>query len=171
MSTEKVAVHEMVTRMGLEARRLGFSETFIWCDFIPRLRKFAIFYDRHGYVWYDPAITQQVVDEHAKRFEEGTLGADAFSRVRTYARRMNEFYLRDKLGKQCQNIHPEFQRRLLGIPKPFEIALRAAACFSETLKMPWAVSPQNQIPFMNDKQKSPEGEHRHLRYSPSGLHT
>ncbi len=93
MSTEKVAVHEMVTRMGLEARRLGFSETFIWCDFIPRLRKFAIFYDRHGYVWYDPAITQQVVDEHAKRFEEGTLGADAFSRVRTYAHRMNEFYL------------------------------------------------------------------------------
>jgi len=93
MRTEKVAVHEMVTRMGLEARRLGFSEAFIWNDFIPRLRKFAIYYDQHGYTWYDPAITQQVVDEHEKRYEEGTLGADAFSRVRTFARRMNEFYL------------------------------------------------------------------------------
>ena len=75
------------------------------------------------------------------------------------------------LGKQCQNIHPEFQRHLLGIPKPFEIALRAAACFSETLKMPWAVSLRKQILFKDDKQKSPEGEHRRLRYSPSGLHT
>ena len=130
MSTEKVAVHEMVTRMGLEARRLGFSETFIWCDFIPQLRKFAVYYDRHGYVWYDPAITQQVVDEHAKRFEEGTLGADAFSRVRTYARRMNEFYLRDKLGKQCQNIHRCSGGLLGSFPSPLRshfVGLRVSA--------------------------------------------
>lgn len=93
MSTEKVAVHEMVTRMGLEARRLGFSETFIWRDFIPRLRKIAIYYDQHGYVWYDPAITQQAVDEYEKRFNEGTIGKNLFSYVKTFARRMNEFYL------------------------------------------------------------------------------
>ena len=93
MSTEKIAIHEMITRMELEARRLGFSETFIWRDFIPRLRKFAVYYDRHGYIWYDPAITQQVVDEHEKRYEKGALGANALSCVKTYARRLNEFYL------------------------------------------------------------------------------
>ena len=93
MSIEKVSIDEMIVRMSSEAKRLGFSNSFIWADFVPRLRKFAVWYDHHGLVWYDPVATQKIVDEHEERFNKGEYSADAFSRVRTSARRLNEFYL------------------------------------------------------------------------------
>ena len=93
MSIEKVSIDEMIVRMSSEAKRLGFSNSFIWADFVPRLRKFAVWYDHHGLVWYDPVVTQKIVDEHEERFNKGEYSADAFSRVRTSARRLNEFYL------------------------------------------------------------------------------
>ena len=93
MSIEKVSIDEMIVRMSSEAKRLGFSNSFIWADFVPRLRKFAVWYDHHGLVWYDPVATQKIVDEHEERFNKGEYSAAAFSRVRTSARRLNEFYL------------------------------------------------------------------------------
>ena len=93
MSIEKVSIDEMIIGMSSEAKRLGFSDTFIWADFIPRLRKFAVWYDRQGLVWYDPVVTHKIVEEHKERFNKGEYSADAFSRVKTSARRLNEFYL------------------------------------------------------------------------------
>ena len=85
MSIEKVSIDEMIVRMSSEAKRLGFSNSFIWADFVPRLRKFAVWYDHHGLVWYDPVATQKIVDEHEERFNKGEYSAAAFSRVRTSA--------------------------------------------------------------------------------------
>ena len=93
VNTERVSIDEMIIGMSSEAKRLGFSDTFIWADFIPRLRKFAVWYDRQGLVWYDPVVTHKIVEEHKERFNKGEYSADAFSRVKTSARRLNEFYL------------------------------------------------------------------------------
>lgn len=93
MSKDNISINEMIVQMTAEAERLGFSQTFIWADFIPRLRKFAIYYQKLGITQYDPQITEDLVQLHVERYERGEIGADALSRVRSNARKLNEFYL------------------------------------------------------------------------------
>ena len=93
MSNENVSIHEMIVQMAAEAERLGFSNTYIWADFIPRLRKFAIYYDKLGITRYDPKITEELVRLHEERYEKGEIAGNTLSHVKVNARKLNEFYL------------------------------------------------------------------------------
>lgn len=51
-----------------EARKLGYSEATIWRNIIPKLQTIAVYYEKRGVCFYDPAITRDDVVWVVRRY-------------------------------------------------------------------------------------------------------
>ena len=57
MKTQKQTINEMIAQIIAEARKLGYSEATIWRNITPKFQTVAVYYEKRGVCFYDPAIT------------------------------------------------------------------------------------------------------------------
>ena len=67
MKTQKQTINEMIAQIIAEARKLGYSEATIWRNITPKFQTVAVYYEKRGVCFYDPAITRELVDLQKER--------------------------------------------------------------------------------------------------------
>ena len=69
MKTQKQTINEMIAQIIAEARKLGYSEATIWRNITPKFQTVAVYYEKRGVCFYDPAITRELVDLQKERLD------------------------------------------------------------------------------------------------------
>ncbi len=93
MEKTNVTISELTTLMMNEARRLGFSETTIWRNWMHRAGMVITYYREKGVCLYDPAVTEAFVQETRQRCEAGNVSQNYLKQIRQITGRLNEFFL------------------------------------------------------------------------------
>lgn len=93
MRTDNVTIGELTAQMVVEAKRLGYSEVSIWHNWMPRVGIVVKYYREQGLCVYDPAVTDEFLQEITRRCEAGKVSENYFRKMRQIAKRLNEFYL------------------------------------------------------------------------------
>lgn len=93
MDANNVTINELITQMINEARRLGFSETTIWRNWVHKAGMVTRYYRDHGVCLYDPAVTDAFVQETRQRYDAGSISKSHLKQIRQIAGRLNEFYV------------------------------------------------------------------------------
>ena len=93
MKTQKQTINEMIAQIIAEARKLGYSEATIWRNITPKFQTVAVYYEKRGVCFYDPAITRELVDLQKERLDREEISIHYYKRVKSAANRLDEFYL------------------------------------------------------------------------------
>lgn len=93
METGNTTIRETIASMLSEAKRLGFSESYIWNTWVTRTNALANYYTERGACFYDPAITGEFLSAHEDRYKAGEISYSYLNSLRQTIRRLNEFYL------------------------------------------------------------------------------
>ena len=92
MKTQKQTINEMIAQIIAEARKLGYSEATIWRNITPKFQTVAVYYEKRGVCFYDPAITRELVDLQKERLDREEISIHYYKRVKSAANRLDEFY-------------------------------------------------------------------------------
>lgn len=93
MKTQKQTINEMIAQIIAEAKKLGYSEATIWRNITPKFQTVAVYYEKRGVCFYDPAITRELVDLQKERLDREEISIHYYKRVKSAANRLDEFYL------------------------------------------------------------------------------
>lgn len=91
MNANEVTIGELVAQMAAKAKDLGYSETTIWRNWMPRAGIIAKYYKDQGLCLYEPAVTDEFVRGLEKRYKAGDVSYNYLKKIRQIARRLNEF--------------------------------------------------------------------------------
>ena len=90
---EKVTVNELISRMIVEMRRLGYSEETIWREYYPKLGQISTYYRKTGNTFYSLDTTAEYIQLQKDRVENEEISRASLHPVLSAARRLDEFYL------------------------------------------------------------------------------
>ena len=93
MGKKAMTIGELTAQMVVEAKRLGFSETTIWCNWMPRAGSVVKYYREQGLCVYDPAVTDEFLQKLESRYVLGEVSYNYLRKIRQITKRLNEFYL------------------------------------------------------------------------------
>ena len=78
---QNVTISELTTLMMNEARRLGFSGTNIWRNWMHRARMVVTYHQEKDVYLYDPAVTKAFVQEKRQHFEAGDVSKNCLKQI------------------------------------------------------------------------------------------
>ena len=129
MKTQKQTINEMIAQIIAEARKLGYSEATIWRNITPKFQTVAVYYEKRGVCFYDPAITRELVDLQKERLDREEISIHYYKRVKSAANRLDEFYLTGTLRRFTKGYYIK-QLKMDCQPTEFTALSRHRAVFS-----------------------------------------
>ena len=88
-----ISIDAMIAQMITDARQLGYSESSIWCNMVPRWKAFSNYYSKRGISAYDPAITKEFVELQRDRLSRNEVSNSYFRIISSAGKRLNQYYL------------------------------------------------------------------------------